>query len=258
MSFIKTKKFNLIYSIYLMVFTVIIGFLFIIQISQIYYNGLENEIIYSRDIVNQYLSQIIIPIILYIISIIIGFIVSIFYNPKKGFTTSYEYKIKQINSLVSQDIINDESYIYINKEKRNRFIFKIVVISINSICALICLLYLFNINNFLSEGNLIEQAINMIKFMLPCILISIISLIITSVYYYFSMKNEYNILKKILPLYRGNNEKKQTKNGKVILITRIAILTVSICFIIIGICSGQMGEVLSKAAKLCTECIGLG
>ncbi len=97
----------------------------------------------------------------------------------------------------------------------------------------------------------------MIKFMLPCILISIISLIITSLYYYFSMKNEYNMLKKIAPLYRSKNEK-QTKNGKVILITRVAILTISICFIIIGICNGQMGEVLSKAAKLCTECIGLG
>ena len=39
---------------------------------------------------------------------------------------------------------------------------------------------------------------------------------------------------------------------------RIAFVGCAIVFIIIGIYNGGMADVLNKAIKICTECIGLG
>lgn len=39
---------------------------------------------------------------------------------------------------------------------------------------------------------------------------------------------------------------------------RLAVLAVAICFIVIGIFNGSANDVLTKAIKICTECIGLG
>ena len=39
---------------------------------------------------------------------------------------------------------------------------------------------------------------------------------------------------------------------------RVALVAVAICFIVVGIFNGSARDVLSKAVKICTECIGLG
>ncbi|MCR5343420.1 MAG: thioredoxin [Butyrivibrio sp.] len=39
---------------------------------------------------------------------------------------------------------------------------------------------------------------------------------------------------------------------------RLTVLALAIIFIIIGIFNGSMSDVLIKASKICTECIGLG
>ena len=41
-------------------------------------------------------------------------------------------------------------------------------------------------------------------------------------------------------------------------IIQISILAAAVCLIIIGIITGQPGDVLAKAAKICLECIGIG
>ena len=49
------------------------------------------------------------------------------------------------------------------------------------------------------------------------------------------------------------------KNEKIINnIIRVTILIISVVFIIIGIINGGMADVLGKAVRICTECIGLG
>ena len=50
----------------------------------------------------------------------------------------------------------------------------------------------------------------------------------------------------------------QTKAIDSTLIARYAILAASVVFIVIGIFNGGMADVLGKAVRICTECIGLG
>ena len=46
--------------------------------------------------------------------------------------------------------------------------------------------------------------------------------------------------------------------GHTVIIVRLIILAVAAAFIIIGSLNGGMADVLGKAVRICTECIGLG
>ena len=50
----------------------------------------------------------------------------------------------------------------------------------------------------------------------------------------------------------------QKECGRKLLIVRLVILAVAVALIVLGILNGGMRDVLGKAIKICTECIGLG
>jgi len=62
------------------------------------------------------------------------------------------------------------------------------------------------------------------------------------------------------PAAQKKPEGKQEKSlpRYAILVARIALLAVAVLMIVLGIFNGGMNDVLQKAIKICTECIGLG
>ena len=46
--------------------------------------------------------------------------------------------------------------------------------------------------------------------------------------------------------------------GHSVMIVRFALVLLSVTFIIVGILGGDTEDVLGKAIRICTECIGLG
>jgi hypothetical protein len=44
-------------------------------------------------------------------------------------------------------------------------------------------------------------------------------------------------------------------NGRVI---RLLVLAGALIMVIVGVCSGEVGTVLTKAVNICLECIGIG
>lgn len=53
-------------------------------------------------------------------------------------------------------------------------------------------------------------------------------------------------------------EEENEYEGHTVLLVRLAIIAVAVAFIILGITNGGMADVLGKAVRICTECIGLG
>lgn len=49
-----------------------------------------------------------------------------------------------------------------------------------------------------------------------------------------------------------------TNRERALLIARIAIVVIGVALVVVGILNGGMRDVLGKAIKICTECIGLG
>lgn len=50
----------------------------------------------------------------------------------------------------------------------------------------------------------------------------------------------------------------EQKKTNTLLVVRCAVLTIAMCFIVLGIFNGGMKDVFDKAVAICTECIGLG
>jgi hypothetical protein len=44
-------------------------------------------------------------------------------------------------------------------------------------------------------------------------------------------------------------------NGRVV---RVLILAGALAMVVVGVCNGEVGTVLTKAANICLECIGIG
>lgn len=261
MKTINSKRLWQIYSLFLMFFTIIMGILFIVEISNIYYTGLESTAtMYSKEIINQHLHKLIIPIVFYILSIIGGVVLSIIYKVNVDKTvpsvqTSCDVLFANLHDLAKQD----PQYEGVKRERKSRLIAKVLLIVACAIAATICLVYLLQIDNFHKNGDLLEQAKNMIRFILPWFFVTVLLFFFITIYFTFSYFREKKYLKKLLILYRKKGiEVTQEKSEKVIRIIQYSLLLISICFIVIGVLQGDTKEVLIKASNLCTECIGLG
>ncbi len=67
-------------------------------------------------------------------------------------------------------------------------------------------------------------------------------------------------LKLVTELSRRKPETPEIKKGNIpyVLIVRLSVIVLAAVFIIVGILNGGMVDVVQKAIKICTECIGLG
>ena len=76
-------------------------------------------------------------------------------------------------------------------------------------------------------------------------------------------EREIDALKSLLVIANSDvpaPEMPETKDRKPALVNfaRVSIITVAVVFIVLGIFNGGMSDVLGKAVRICTECIGLG
>ena len=262
----KNQLFDLIYKIAFITFTFIMALLFIIFTITIYTKGkAQIEIdptyqIYTKEIVSKYLSLLIAPFILWVLTIIFGLVTSHLYpiNSKKKQELdpilTYERLSKRIN--LDKEVMNENYDIILNYRKFRKIGF--VIISILSlICMIFPCIYIFNSSNFLGvDSN--KDVLNMSLYILPFIVVMFASFIGYSFYYYSSIKKEI----KILLGYSKNMPKvvvkeKFSDSPLFINIVRGVILVTGITFVVLGILNKGFEDVLIKAINICSECIGL-
>ena len=264
---IKNKLFLIITSVQ----TIIMGFLFIIQVLRIY---VGNEGKFTREICKDYIIQILPAIILWILLIIASFI----YYYIKGNPKEKIAKLSNINKLTNLENICpkqsqldesldsasleslDSEYRLLNKEKKNRktaFIATLVIIIISSVMGL---LYLVNPNHFDSTGDVTKQIGSMSIYLLPWVIISFGSLIAYSIYEEYSSKKSIESIKKIITISKQKQAKAIKQENKTISkkVIQIAVLVIAIGLIVVGLINDGDKSVLQKAITICNECIGLG
>lgn len=66
------------------------------------------------------------------------------------------------------------------------------------------------------------------------------------------------LLEKNLRAADPVKEETQSKGKVLTTVIRLAVIALALCFIVVGIFNGSANDVLTKAVKICTECIGLG
>ena len=158
--------------------TILMGILFIVQVLRIYYGNSKE---FTSAICGRYLLQILPVIIVWIILIVFSYL----YHKKSNSKDNNISKITEMGKLKLYEHMCpeyskyelDEIYKLLKKEKTKRYIAWIINIAIIIICSCMGLMYLLNVNHFLSSGDLTEQAIKMTIHLIPWVIISFLGFI---------------------------------------------------------------------------------
>lgn len=167
------------------------------------------------------------------------------------------YKVlysKKDFSRCDENLLND---IYAHQKKRRlHSIIRTVVLSISSI---VFLIYALNGAVFYKE-TINDTMIHAMYVLIPCLAVSFCYTLFTVYYNEKSIKQELELIKQV-PSATDNNADDCSSSdmaGVKMHIIRFSVLFIALFILIYGFISGGTADVLTKAANICTECIGLG
>lgn len=265
----KWRRFHLIYGIILSISIIAAGICLIAGCVSIYNLGNKP---FSRERVADTFSGISVPVYICLFLTIAGFVLDFIYSrtdsniigrfkPYKSMLTSM-YAKKDLDVLSKEE---HDSLLSLCKSRNMHCIIRTALIVVSSV---IFLVYALNSRNYdLTDIN--GSMIKAVYVLMPCLAVTFGYSVFTIYYNEKSMLREFDILKK-LPAVSGGKRASDGKNTPDVknvpgvssasrrLLIRYALLTVCIVLIVYGILTGGIAAVLTKAANICTECIGLG
>ena len=243
------------------IFLSLLGVAFIVCFAHLFFTGGSTP--YSRERVTDYLTVLLIPSIITVLLIIGGFVYDALTNAKKDNSvgrTNLEI-LGGYSKRVDIDALSQSARESVIKERDRRELFAWLAGDATLLFIVGAVLYFRFCTNF-SVENLNADVVSALSGLLPLLIGSIAVHVPKAYLTEQSAKRELQILKdevkggvklaKVEPVAETKCEK------LTILIARIAIICVGVLFIILGIFNGGMADVLAKAVKICTECIGLG
>lgn len=251
------------------VFTVVLGVLFLWQVLGVYFSGraegLTNPYTYEKVMVNA-AGVLAAPFWIWICLIFVGLILwEIFYVPEKtkGLTDA-RYVLQRIEKRIPAEVGEElkESLEAVNREKKTVKILHICLCVLTALFVVYVIVYMCIPSNFPNVSKTSDM-LRLCAFILPAAAVVLAAGCAFVAYYGYSAKRQLPYVKQ---LTKGIKEP-QCKPGKIaafvqnknfILGIRIAVACLGVAFVIAGCLNGSVQEVLNKAIRICTECIGLG
>ncbi|MDE5896434.1 MAG: hypothetical protein K2H43_01320 [Clostridia bacterium] len=263
------------YGIFLSVFTVAIGITFLAEVADLYFGqGIYNEqtgvwMKFTRELVGQRLMHVLVPFCFWIAAVIAGFVLSVVFPiaEKRRRKPDAEKSLARLRSRIPQGEGDafENNLAKVKKADRIRLILWCVCAAVCIACAVVSLVYIFDQTHF-RTGPVNESALSMAKVVLPCVAAAFLCCIGVAVYERIAAKKELPVVKQLVAAGGAPAAKRENaliafcaKNEKYIILgVRIAVLVLGVTFLLLGIFNGGVNDVLIKAVKICTECIGLG
>lgn len=267
------EKLRLIIGIVTASLLVISGILFIISCYSIYKSGVSP---FTRESIGRAFSRIAVVVWITLVSVVVGATVSVILPEEEK-----KLKGRRTDTLVLAKLralrnTSDESDITaaVKKEEELRRILSIVNAAVLILASALPLIFLLNPNNFPAvSGEYNAEIARGMTVYLIALLPAFVYEIVYVILFDRSVKREIELCRTLPAKEISENDEKTEKCGGVLskikhffaentkeitLGVRIALVACGICFVIFGILNGGMSDVLQKAIKICTECIGLG
>lgn len=262
------KRVRVGYAILLSFLLILTAILFIVSCITVYRSG---ESPFTRESVGAALRAIAVPVLLTVVCVIGGGILHIcIAPPAKRLRTKVENgALLRRLSMRLPPSLSAEALRPILTERRRRSVLTLLLILALLLCAAYPVVYAVNPDHFLGESvndEIRTAALIILGFtLLFCALAAVIAHL-----WFRSVAREIGAVKAILAAPPDATDAVTAKTaarvpaffrknaGKILLTVRILVFLVAVLFIILGILNGGMGDVIKKAIKICTECIGMG
>ena len=268
----KTRRLHTVYGIALSVLCGLSGLLLIVSCILLYLSG---DAPFSRESVGAALAAVAAPLILCVLGVIFSAVVSI----------RFPVAAKRLRGAVKPSVLIDRLILKLPREKcdtafalsvmgerKKRFLLLLLPSAISALFLVPIVLYFADLSHFTVE-NLNGDVIAACLFALPFLAVSCLLFLAASFFCKASLDRELSFVKARISKPALENavtvapETLRKRNifafldardAMVTLVVRIAVLTVAAVFIVLGVLNGGMNDVLEKAVRICTECIGLG
>lgn len=276
----KKKVIHLAYGIVMSLTLLALAICFIVFTINIYKSGLHP---FTPERISQYFGYIA-PLLFVTIALILGGIaLNMAYPLEKERLKGKMTKKQSLNALYSRFDVTSFENSAKEQINRQRYI-RITLYTVNTcllvVNTILALVYLLNSDNFfaLDENNVSVVSQNAIKgflVMIRYLIVPFIFTIATVILNNVSLNKELEIAKsqlktakKLNPVDK-NQENNQNfssrlkgffeKNEKTVtLVSRVAVITLIVAFLIIGITNNGINLLIDKATAICKECIGMG
>jgi 4-amino-4-deoxy-L-arabinose transferase-like glycosyltransferase len=262
------KKIYLILVLLLTASIIVSATLFIVSCSTIYFTGGESP--FSREVVNRELSRIL-PANLITLALLIGAgVLSLFVDHGKP----KRYPLAKKLLLKVHDEESETLLLTLEKEKSRRRKVRIIALSACTVIAAVALVFVLtnpytleNVNTDIAYSVIIAAVATLLGFA-----VWYARGVIIDASYSRALEAVREDIRATAIGARASKRSASPKDaaeddkisslslrdGHAYMFVRLGVLLVSIAFIILGIFNGGMSDVLGKAVRICTECIGLG
>lgn len=220
---------------------------------------------YTREIVNERLSAIL-PLNLLTLVGVVGLGVFSLFTKEKGSPRARISKAAHLK-ITKRSLKGAEPSEAHNslkeKEERTRRIILISVIALSVVVFAVAAFFVLDTRRYQSDDFNTDIAYSVI-IALTAALISFGSVFAGGILRDRSYEREIESLRGEVRALRAKGligegaEANALGEGHAVLLLRLVIIAVAVTFIIVGIFNGGMSDVLGKAVRICTECIGLG
>ncbi|MBQ3508000.1 MAG: hypothetical protein IJA91_05555 [Clostridia bacterium] len=264
----KTRgRIHLIYGISLAVLIVAVGVCFALSCLSIYQSGHSP---FTRESISTHFDHIAIPTYICIAGVIGGIILSLALpltggkvKPLRDGVVALE-KLSARLDLASCDEATRDG---IRKERRLRGAIAVIAAAVCAAVFVYPLIWCLNPHHFSIE-NLNDDILAAATTVLTAAAVAMTACMAAVLLRGVSVARETSLVKSALTVSTGisgktsENSKPGKKNltadPRFVWAVRGVILVAGIVFVVLGVLNGGMADVLGKAIRICTECIGLG
>ncbi len=272
---IKGEKLRAVYGVFFAVFTLLVGGLFIAQVWSIYRSAPTSP--YTVESISKHFKQIAIPVWLWVAGLAVNIALAIVYPEKQARIKATVDERRSMQRAKEKIPTEGEFFAQASaiskRSTRARTVATWLTVAFMTVAAAFSLLTLFDVfylpvitREFFAAGNGLVDKITQTA------ILSVAVLAVTSVACVWIARSYKREQKEYLAILveskragvtgkkEATKEEKSSKGWKssTIFYARIAIATVGVTLIVIGVCNGGMRDVLQKAINICTQCIGLG
>lgn len=253
----KVKKIHLIYGCIATVLIIALAIALMVSCWQIYQSGSHP---YTRASVGAKLQQIAVLIYLAAAVIVGGFAMNLLLPLERKKTKAIRDELATMNKLAKKaGLPSDEESAALKREEKLRKLWPLIT-GVNYAALLIYpAIYMFNTDHFPGSDPTAE-IMKAALIVLPLALIGLALCHVCSTITTASIVRQTEIYKQMIAAKKGQEVVASEKEKKALPINviRWAVLVIAVVFIVVGIFNGSAEDVLTKAIKICTECIGLG
>lgn len=265
----KTKeRIHLIYGCILAVLIVAVGICFALSCLSIYRSGSSP---FTRESISAHFARIAIPVCICIIGVIGGAILSLVLpleggkvKPRRDGSVVLEKLSAKLDLSACDEAIGNS----IRKERKaRRWIF--VITAVVCVATFVYpVIWCLNPHHFSIE-HLNRDIITASTAVLTAAAVALAACMVAVLLRGVSIARETALVKSAPTAAKGRGKttqstsaigssQKPTTDSRFVWIARCVLLVTGIVFVVLGVLNGGMADVLGKAIRICTECIGLG